>query len=247
MCSSPTSVSEGLDLSSLIFALPLGAAVAHDTPELMRRHFPSFKFIFNLYGQGEVGNMISFSLTPKHIGYIYPGTEVKIVDPDTGETLGPNKIGEILAKTDCLMKGYYNRPEENAKFFGKDGFAHTGDLGHYDEDGILYFDSRMKETIKYQNVHIHPLEVEEVMYGHPAVEEVGVFGMTHPEDQEHVAAAVVLKKGHSATEEEMKKLVESHLEKPKWLRGGVRFVEGLPHNSTGKLQRKQLQALYDKK
>lgn len=60
---------------------------------------------------------------------------------------------------DVITIGYLNRPEENAKFFGEDGFFHTGDLGHYDEDGTMYFDGRIKELIKYMNVHLYPIEV----------------------------------------------------------------------------------------
>ena len=88
------------------------------------------------------------STTPHNIGAIGRGTVAKIVDPDTEETLGPNKTGEIYAKCEFHMLGYLNRPDENKKFFAPDGFIRTGDLGHYDEKGILYFDGRNKDLIK---------------------------------------------------------------------------------------------------
>ena len=244
LCNSSEPTSKGLDLSSLNFASAMGAAIAHDADELLKRHFPNFRYVVNFYGMSEFGNLIAMSFTPKHLGHVGQGTEVKIVDPDTGTICGPNEVGEIMAKCHRTMKGYLNRPEETAKFFAKDGFVHTGDMGHYDEEGILYYDSRLKEMIKYQNIHIHPLEVEEVIGQHPGILEVGVFGKAHPEDQEHVAAAIVKKEDSEVTDEDVKGLVEKTLEKSKWLRGGVHFVQSLPRNPHGKLQRKQLEKMF---
>ncbi len=244
MCNAAVEASEKYDLGSLLYAAPLGATIPQNSDGLLKRHFPNFRFILNIYGQSEFGNMISMSFTPKHLGHIARGTEVKIVDLESGRVCGPNRVGEIMARCHVTMKGYLNRPEETAKFFGEDGFIHTGDLGHYDEEGILHYDSRLKEMIKFQNVHIHPLEVEEVINRHPEVLEVGVFGKPHHTDQEHVAAAVVIKKGSRVTEEDIQKLVQQTLEKPKWLRGGVHFLDSLPHNPQGKVQRKHLEQMH---
>ena len=87
-----------------------------------------FQGILGFYGMSEVGT-ISRSFSPSSLGAVVPGVEVKIVDPVTGELQGPNEIGEIVAKTSTMMKGYLNRPEENKKFFCEDGFVRTGDLG----------------------------------------------------------------------------------------------------------------------
>ena len=95
---------------------------------------------------------------------------VKIIDPDTGVAVGPNVVGEITYKSDYPMLGYLNHPEENERFFGKDGFLHSGDLGHYDEAGNLYFDGRLKELIKYKNFHLYPNELEELLMAHEGVE-----------------------------------------------------------------------------
>ena len=95
---------------------------------------------------------------------------VKIVDPDTGVALGPYVVGEITYKSDYPMLGYLNHPEENERFFGKDGFLHSGDLGHYDEAGNLYFDGRLKELIKYKNFHLYPNELEELLMAHEGVQ-----------------------------------------------------------------------------
>ncbi len=234
--------SAGLDLTSVYGIVPIGSSIPDDSFEYLKGHFPKLMALINMYGQSEFGNMITWSLTPKNLGSVYPGSEVKIVEPDTGKMCGVNEIGEIMARGDYIMMGYLNRPEENAKYFAEDGFVHTGDLGHYDEDLILYYDGRLREIIKYQNVHVPPVEVEEVIRKHPGVDDVGVFGVSHPTDQEHVAAAVVRKKGAASdvTADELKKLVQDQLELPKWLRGGVFFVEKLPKNPIGKLERRKL-------
>ncbi len=235
--------SASLDLSCLFSVIPIGSTVPEDSFEcLKKKHFPKLMMVMNMYGQSEFGNVITMSSTPRFLGHVYPGTEVKIVDPETGETCGPNKIGEILARCDFVMKGYLDMPEENARVFAEDGFLRTGDLAHYDDELVLHYDGRRKEIIKFQNVHVPPFEVEEVIRKHPGVKDVGVFGRPHPTDQEHVAAAVVKKKGSSVdvTEEELKKMVQDQLELPKWLRGGVFFVDSLPRNPVGKLVRSKL-------
>ena len=95
---------------------------------------------------------------------------VKIIDPDSGIAVGPNIVGEITYQSDFPMLGYLNHPEENERFFGKDGFLHSGDLGHYDEAGNLYFDGRLKELIKYKNFHLYPNELEELLMAQESVE-----------------------------------------------------------------------------
>merc|ERR1712144_19587 len=101
------------------------------------------------------------------------------------------------------MKGYLNRPEENAKFFAEDGFIHTGDLAHYDDNGCLYFEGRLKELIKYKNYHLYPLEIEKLICQHPEVIEAGVFGTPDSKVQELVTAAVVKIQGSNVTAQEI--------------------------------------------
>ena len=145
-----------------------------------------------------------------------------------------------MAKMDVIMKGYLNRPDENAKFFAEDGFFHTGDLGHYNKNGTLYFEGRHKELIKYKNCHLYPLEIENVIRSHPEVLEVGVFGKPDPLVQEYVTAAVVKVPGSALTEQEVIDLVANNVDDAKKLRGGVIFVDNLPTNPVGKIQRKKL-------
>jgi 4-coumarate--CoA ligase len=133
-----------------------------------------------------------------------------------------------------------NRPEENAKFFGKDGFVHTGDLARYDENGILFFEGRHKDLIKYKNCHLYPLEIENIITAHPDVADAGVFGQPDPTVQELVTAAVVKVSGSNVNEEDIIDLVAKNVDDAKRLRGGVIFVDKLPKNPQGKILRRQL-------
>ena len=135
------------------------------------------------------------------MGSVAPGMAIKIVNEETNEPCGPNEIGEITVKSPITMKSYLNRPEANVKFFNQDGFVHTGDLGSYDETGKLTFEGRLKELIKYKNIHMYPLEIENVICSHPDVIDVGGFGRPEPSVQELVTAIVVKKPNSTVTEQ----------------------------------------------
>ena len=142
------------------------------------------------------------------------------------------------------MKGYLNRPEENAKFFAENNWYRTGDLARYDYKGNLYYEGRQKELIKYKNCHLYPLEIENVICEHPEILEAGVFGKPDDTVQELVTAAVVKIPGSKLTENEIIDLVAKQVDDAKKLRGGVIFVENLPKSVTGKTQRRKLLELY---
>ena len=149
-----------------------------------------------------------------------------------------------MVKSPIYMKGYLNRPEENAKFFAEDGYVHTGDLASYNERGLLHYEGRLKELIKFKNCHLYPLEIETIICQHPAVMEAGVFGKPEPTVQELVTAAVVKKPNSNLTEQDIIELVAKNVDDAKQLRGGVVFVEKLPKNATGKILRRKLMELY---
>lgn len=135
-----------------------------------------FKTIPNFYSLTEFGGLIAFFPTCDKLGYVAPGTKARIADPDTNEILKPGEVGEIQAICSVMTPGYYNRPDEDAKLYTPDGFMKTGDLGHYDEEGVLYFDGRHKELIKSRGLHVHPVEIEEIICKLPGVTEAAVFG-----------------------------------------------------------------------
>jgi acyl-CoA synthetase (AMP-forming)/AMP-acid ligase II len=159
LSNAPREASEGSDLSSLMIVFPIGSAVPLDTNEKLKIHFPNLLITLNAYGLTESGHSLTMSTTPRIMGSVYMNTELKIVDPATEKVCQENESGEIWARTKWAMKGYLNRPEEEAKFFAGNGWFRTGDLAHYDEELVLHFDGRLRELIKFQNKHIYPNEV----------------------------------------------------------------------------------------
>eukprot|EP00095_Tigriopus_kingsejongensis_P007378 maker-scaffold37_size504123-snap-gene-4.16 protein:Tk07378 transcript:maker-scaffold37_size504123-snap-gene-4.16-mRNA-1 annotation:"luciferin 4-monooxygenase" len=233
-----------LDLDSVRYICPMGTNIPEDTYERLHGVFPALKNVFNLYSLTEFGALITFSTTPRHLGSVAPGTTVKIVDSDTQETLGANQVGEIMAKGTRIMMGYLNRPKETEACLNSDGFLHTGDLGHYDEDGIMFFDGRLKELIKFENKHLYPMEIEEIIRKLPGVSEVAVFGKPDPISQELVTAVVVKSEGSNVNEKTILDLVTQHVDDYKRIRGGVIFVPSLPRNSIGKIMRRHVKTMY---
>ena len=225
------------------YMIPFGTNVYDGIFEDLQDKFPSLVGVVNLYGQTE-GGVISLGMDQKCLGGIHCPA-VRIVDPDTHEVLGPDEVGEITYKTDIPMLGYLDLPEENEKFFGSEGFVHSGDLGHYDEHGTLYYDGRLKELIKYKNFHLYPNELEEILMGHDAVKDAAVFGKPEASVQELVTALVVRKRDTEVETGELEDLVNEQVDDHKQLRGGVHFVHKIPRNPQGKILRCKLLAFMD--
>jgi long-chain acyl-CoA synthetase len=176
---------------------------------------------------------------PGSIGVPLPNTDCKIVDLETGTIeLLPGEPGELIIKGPQVMKGYWNKPEETAMAL-RDGWLYTGDIATMDEDGYFYIVGRKKEMIIASGYNIYPIEVEEVIYQHPAVAEACVFGIPDPYRGETVKAAVVLKDGVHATEEELIDWCKERLAKYKVPRL-VEFREQLPKSTVGKILRRKL-------
>src|SRR5215470_16141139 len=162
------------------------------------------KEICNVYGLTECyGNC---AVTDAHdpaevrlttVGYPLPGMEIRVVDRDTRRALPPGEIGEILVRG-LLTPGYYGDPERNAESFDSEGFLLSGDLGFVGPDGRLRFRGRIKEMVKTGGINVAPLEVEEVLLGHPTVEQAYVVGVPDPRKEEILIAVVVGRPGQVA-------------------------------------------------
>nr|CAB3219789.1 4-coumarate--CoA ligase 1-like [Phallusia mammillata] len=173
------------------------------------------------------------------VGFLNPNTRLKVVDPVTGEELGENKDGELLIKGSHVTKGYFRNPEANRIAFDTEGWFRTGDIGHYDEYGIIFLVGRLKELIKYKGFQVSPAELENLISSHPKVSDVGVVGIKDDEAGE-VPKAFVVRKDSSLTEKEVSDFVKDRVSKYKHLRGGVEFVGEIPKNDTGKILRRKL-------
>ena len=169
---------------------------------------------------------------------------VRIVN-EAGNDVKEGKIGEIIVKSDRIMREYWRKPEETKETI-QDGWLYTGDLGYYDKNGYIYIADRKKDMIISGGENVYPVEVENILYRHPAVKEVAVIGV--PDDYwiERVHALVILKENAQATTEEIIGFCRdniSHYKAPK----SVEFVKDLPKNPQGKILKKVIRSRYWKK
>ncbi len=202
------------------------------------------------YGLTECSPFASYNHDFHHkfgsIGEPIENVEMKIVDEE-GNELPPGEWGEIIIRGPGVMLGYWNRPEETAQAI-RDGWLHSGDVGMTDDEGYFYIVDRVKDMINAAGFKVFPAEVENVIYQHPAVREVAVYGKPDPVKGERVVADVVLKEGVTATPEEIIAFVRDRIAVYKAPRE-VRLVSEIPKSATGKILKRVLreQARAEKK
>lgn len=173
------------------------------------------------------------------IGLPLPDVDVRIVNLDDGVTVLPaGEIGELVIQGPMVMKGYHNMPTETANTL-RDGWLFTGDIAYMDEDGYFYIVDRKKELIKPGGYQVWPREVEEAIAEHPKVLEVGVAGIQDPYRGETVKAWVVMKRGETSTQEEIREWCKERLAKYK-VPSEVEFRDELPKTTVGKVLRREL-------
>ena len=207
--------------------------------------------LYQLYGQGESPMTITGLDKAMHADKGHPryqarlasagvartGVAVKVVGDD-GRELPPGEVGEIVTKSDCVMQGYWNNPEANAKAL-RDGWLWTGDLGSLDADGLLTLKDRSKDMIISGGSNIYPREIEDVLLSHAGVLEAAVVSRPHPEWGEEVIAFVVRREGTDVTGSALDRLCLDNIarfKRPK----GYRFVDALPKNNYGKILKTEL-------
>lgn len=171
------------------------------------------------------------------IGLPINGVEVDIVDTNN-ESLGVNKVGEILVKGPNVMKGYFNKPEDTAQTI-RNGWLYTGDLGKKDEEGYIYIVGRKKDMVNVRGLNVYPREIEDLLYQHPKVKEVAVIGIPDYHKGEVPKGFIVLKEGAQATEREFVLYLRERLANYKIPRY-IEFRENLPKNTTGKILKRVL-------
>jgi long-chain acyl-CoA synthetase len=176
---------------------------------------------------------------PGSIGLPVTGTELKIVDLNTGtKEVRQGEDGELCIRGPQVMKGYWYRPEETAKVM-RDGWLYTGDIARMDQDGYFYIVQRKKDLILVGGLNVYPNEIEDVLYTHPAVKETAVIGVSDKYKGEAVKAYVVLKEGAQATAEELIVYCKERLARYK-VPALITFSETLPKSAVGKILRREL-------
>jgi acyl-CoA synthetase (AMP-forming)/AMP-acid ligase II len=193
------------------------------------------------YGITEAACTVSAPLsepsTPGTAGWLVPGMEARLVDPETGEDLGGGEPGELLIRGPQVMEGYHGLPGETAAAIDEEGWMRTGDLVAIRPDGQLEIRDRLKELIKVGGASVAPAELELVLRQHPAVRDAGVTGRPDPQRGEVPVAFVWL--AAEAEPDELRAFVADRVAAYKQL-SEVHLVEELPRLPTGKLLRRAL-------
>ncbi len=229
------------DVSALRFCCSGGSAMP---VEVMRAFNEKYRVnILEGYGLSETSPVASFNVLdrptkPGSVGVPIRSVEFKLVD-EKGRTITETLVpGEICIKGPNVMKGYYKRPEATAEVI-KAGWFSTGDVAHRDTDGYYFIVDRKKDMIIRGGFNVYPREIEEILYGHPAVLEAAVIGVPHASHGEEVKAVLSLKPGQKASSEEIISFCKQKLAAYKYPRT-VEFRESLPKTATGKILKREL-------
>src|SRR3984893_7825463 len=237
------------DLSSLEAISYGGAPAASELVRRIRQVFP--KSVPGLgWGMTETSATFThnggedYEHRPGGSGPALPVCEIKIVG-ETGETLPTNALGELWAKGPNVVKGYWNNPAATAETF-VDGWLQTGDIAKIDEEGFCYIVDRKKDMLLRGGENIYCIEVEDVLYQHPAVMDAAVVGVAHRILGEEPGAVVRLKPDTAASEEELRDFVAERLAAFKVPVRIVFWREMLPRNPSGKILKTELKKVFEK-
>ncbi|MBX9866435.1 MAG: long-chain-fatty-acid--CoA ligase [Burkholderiales bacterium] len=217
--------------------------------ETMRKFGESFKRgkLLQGYGISECSPVVSTNVPWSNrvgsVGQALPSYQVECFDEQM-QLVARDEIGEICVKGDCVMLGYFNRPDDTAEAI-VDGWFRTGDIGKVDQDGFIYILDRKKDLIISKGMNIYPREIEEIIYTHDKVNACAVVGVRDLEANETPVAYIELKEDISATEAEIKDFIRPHLAPFKQPRKII-FMEKLPRNATGKILKRELRELANK-
>jgi len=214
---------------------------------LLEETFASFEArtghrILERYGMTETNmntsNPLNGARKPGTVGPPLPGVEARITNDD-GDILPVNEIGKLQVRGPNVFIGYWNMPDKTAEDFTEDGFFNTGDQGRIDEDGYVSIVGRSKDMVITGGLNVYPKEVENVIDEMSDVRESAVIGVPHPDFGEAVVAVVVPRQGKTVGEEAVVRATKDRLANYK-IPKRVVFVDELPRNSMGKVQKNTL-------
>ncbi|HWA88691.1 MAG TPA: class I adenylate-forming enzyme family protein [Rhizomicrobium sp.] len=236
------------DLSSLESVAYGGAPSA---PELVRKIVESFPKSLpgNGWGMTETSATCTthsaedYEHRPDSCGPAVPVCDLKVMTPDGARMLAANEVGELWARGPNIVKGYWNKPEATAQTF-VDGWVKTGDLARVDEEGFCFIIDRAKDMLIRGGENIYCIEVENVLYEHPAVMDAALVAVPHKTLGEEPGAVVHLKPGQHTTEDELRAFVAGKLAAFKVPVKIVFWPETLPRNANGKILKTELKKIF---
>lgn len=236
----------GYELSSLKYLVGGAAPLGKDLMQECTKILPHVHVIQG-YGMTEACGLVSIE-NPKEgslisvsgsTGTLIPSVESRIINLATLTPLPPNQLGEIWLRGPTIMQGYFNNPEATKLAINDQGWMITGDLGYFDEKGLLFVVDRIKELIKCSGYQVAPAELEDLLVSHPEISDAGVIPSPDAKVGEVPVAFAVRLPNSSITKEDIQKFVAKQVAPYKRLRR-VTFLEKIPKLATGKILRKDL-------
>nr|AGW16013.1 4-coumarate:coenzyme A ligase 1 [Pueraria montana var. lobata] len=237
------------DLSSIRLVLSGAAPLGKELEEALRNRVPQ-AVLGQGYGMTEAGPVLSmclgfakqpFPTKSGSCGTVVRNAELKVVDPETGRSLGYNQPGEICIRGQQIMKGYLNDEKATALTIDSEGWLHTGDVGYVDDDDEIFIVDRVKELIKFKGFQVPPAELEGLLVSHPSIADAAVVPQKDVAAGEVPVAFVVRSNGFDLTEEAVKEFIAKQVVFYKRLHK-VYFVHAIPKSPSGKILRKDLRA-----
>lgn len=232
------------DLSSLHSVLSGGAPLSKEVIEGFVDNFPNVTILqgYGLTestGVGASTDSLEESRRYGTAGLLSPGTQAKVIDPETGEALPANRTGELWLRGPTVMKGYFSNEEATTSTLDSEGWLRTGDICYIDGDGYIFIVDRLKELIKYKGYQVPPAELEALLLAHPAISDAAVIPFPDKEAGQYPMAYVVRKSGSHVSEKEIMDFVAAQVAPYKRIRK-VAFISSIPKNPSGKILRKDL-------
>jgi long-chain acyl-CoA synthetase len=231
------------DTSSVTTVAFGGSPSADELQRKVAETFPNVRSTSNAYGLTETSSVATVisgadaQRKPHSVGPPVPTVELRIMDA-AGEVLAVGETGEVCVRGPILMKGYWNKPEATAEAIDGDGYLHTGDIGHIDDEGYLTITDRKKDMIIRGGENIYCVEIENRLVDHPAIADAAVIGVPHAELGEEVKAVVQVEpgaEGESLTADDVRRWVAAELADFKVPAHVELGSEPLPRNASGKL------------
>ncbi|MCY3539917.1 MAG: AMP-binding protein [bacterium] len=236
---------EGFDLSSLRTGIMAGSPCP---VEVMKQVIAEMNMtdVTIAYGMTETSPVSTQTMTTDSVerrvstvGRVHPHVEIKIINPENGQTVGRGQEGELCTRGYSVMIGYWNDAEKTEESIDEEGWMHSGDLAVMDAEGYVNIVGRIKDMIIRGGENIYPREIEEFLYRHPAVEDVQVIGVPDERYGEQVMAWIKLRPGSDCTADDLRDFCRgriAHFKVPHY----VKFVEGFPMTVTGKIRKVEM-------